>query len=108
MDIEGLELDPALRELVGRVRADDPNIAGIRVGQNAPGVVRLVIDLKRAASPQVFTLQPVAAWEKGALAQPNMRFDRDRLEARYTAHIYDSKEAASGAGSVGGGGCGCN
>lgn len=53
-------------------------------------------------------VQPVAAWEKGALAQSNMRFDRDRLEARYAAHIYDSKEAASGAGSVGGGGCGCN
>ena len=63
VDIEGLELDPALRELVGRVRADDPNIAGIRVGQNAPGVVRLVIDLKRAAKPQVFTLQPVAAYQ---------------------------------------------
>jgi len=62
VDIEGIDLDPALRELVGRVQADDPNIAGIRVGQNAPGVVRLVIDLKRAASPQVFTLQPVAAY----------------------------------------------
>jgi len=53
-------------------------------------------------------LQPVAAWEKGALAQPNMRFDRDPAASRYSAHIYDSKEAASGAGSVGGGGCGCN
>lgn len=53
-------------------------------------------------------LQPVAAWEKGALAQPTMRFDRDRAAARYSAHIYDSKEAASGAGSVGGSGCGCN
>ncbi len=62
VDIEGIDLNPALRELVGRVQADDPNIAGIRVGQNAPGVVRMVIDLKRAASPQVFTLQPVAAY----------------------------------------------
>jgi N-acetylmuramoyl-L-alanine amidase len=26
--------EPALRELVAKVRADDPNIAGIRVGQN--------------------------------------------------------------------------
>ncbi|MRV74104.1 DUF4266 domain-containing protein [Duganella sp. FT92W] len=53
-------------------------------------------------------VQPVAPWEKGMLAQPNMRFERDRNEARYAAHIYDSREAASGAGSVGGGGCGCN
>ncbi|NMM87758.1 N-acetylmuramoyl-L-alanine amidase [Rhodococcus sp. SRB_17] len=63
VDIEGIELNPALRELVAQLRSDDPNIAGIRVGQNAPGVVRLVIDLKRAALPQVFTLSPVAAYQ---------------------------------------------
>jgi hypothetical protein len=40
-----------LRELVAKVKADDPYITGIRAGQNAPGVVRLVLDLK----------QPVAA-----------------------------------------------
>ena len=63
VDIEGIDLDPALRELVGRVKPDDPNIERIRVGQNTPGVVRLVIDLKRAAKPQVFTLPPVAAYQ---------------------------------------------
>ena len=52
VDIEGLELNPALRELVGKVRADDPNIAGVRVGQNSPGVVRLVFDLKRPSPPR--------------------------------------------------------
>ncbi|MBP8101557.1 MAG: AMIN domain-containing protein, partial [Burkholderiaceae bacterium] len=35
VDIEDLELSPALRELVAKVQADDPNIAGIRVGQYA-------------------------------------------------------------------------
>lgn len=63
VDIEGIELNPSLRELVAKVQADDPNIAGIRVGQNAPGVVRLVIDLKQAARPQVFSLQPIAAYQ---------------------------------------------
>jgi len=63
VDIEGIDLDPSLRELVAKVRPDDPNIAGIRVGQNAPGVVRLVVDLKQAARPQVFTLQPIAAYQ---------------------------------------------
>ena len=62
VDIEGIELSSQLRELVAKVRADDPNIAGIRVGQNAPGVVRLVMDLKQAAKPQVFSLPPVAAY----------------------------------------------
>ena len=63
VDIEGIDLIPALRELVAKVKADDPYISGIRVGQNAPGVVRLVIDLKRPMSPQVFTLPPVAAYQ---------------------------------------------
>lgn len=63
VDIEGLELNPALRELVGKVRADDPNIAGVRVGQFSPGVVRLVFDLKQPISPQVFALPPVAAYQ---------------------------------------------
>ncbi|MEJ6023838.1 N-acetylmuramoyl-L-alanine amidase [Ramlibacter sp. PS4R-6] len=63
VDIQGLELSAQLKELVGKVRADDPNIAGIRASQHAPGVVRLIVDLKQPASPQVFTLQPVAAYQ---------------------------------------------
>ena len=63
VDIEGIDLNPALKELVAKVRPDDPTIAGIRVGQNAPGRVRLVIDLKQAIRPQVFTLTPIAAYQ---------------------------------------------
>ena len=51
IDVDGLELSPQLRELVGKVRADDPFIAGVRVGQNQPRVVRLVIDLKQPTAP---------------------------------------------------------
>ena len=36
VDIDGLELSPALRELVGKVKSDDPFIAGVRVGQVQP------------------------------------------------------------------------
>jgi N-acetylmuramoyl-L-alanine amidase len=63
IDIDGLELSPALREIVGKVRSDDPFIAGVRVGQNQPRVVRLVIDLKQGTLPQLFTLAPVAAYQ---------------------------------------------
>ncbi len=63
IDIDGLELSPQLKELVRKVRADDPYIAGVRVGQNRPKVVRLVIDLKQAIKPQVFGLAPVAAYQ---------------------------------------------
>jgi N-acetylmuramoyl-L-alanine amidase len=62
IDIDGLELSPQLRELVGKVRSDDPFIAGVRVGQSQPRVVRLVIDLKQATAPQLFALAPVAAY----------------------------------------------
>jgi N-acetylmuramoyl-L-alanine amidase len=62
VDIDGLELSPALREIVGKVKSDDPFIAGVRVGQNQPRVVRLVFDLKQQSAPQVFTLAPVAAY----------------------------------------------
>lgn len=63
IDIEGLELSAQIKELVRKVRADDPYIAGVRVGQNKPKVVRLVIDLKQAIKPQVFGLAPVAAYQ---------------------------------------------
>ncbi|TNF58879.1 MAG: N-acetylmuramoyl-L-alanine amidase [Burkholderiales bacterium] len=62
VDIEGMDLLPGLRELVGKLSPDDPNIAGIRVAQNAPEVVRLVIDLRQPIKPQVFQLDPVAAY----------------------------------------------
>jgi N-acetylmuramoyl-L-alanine amidase len=63
IDIDGLELDGALRELVGKVRPDDPFIAGVRVGQYQPRVVRLVLDLKQPVRPEQFALLPVAPYE---------------------------------------------
>ena len=61
VDIEGIELNTALRELVGKVRSDDPYITGVRVGQFTPTTVRLVLDLRQAVKPQVFNLEPVQA-----------------------------------------------
>ena len=63
IDIEGLVLSAKLRELLGKVQPDDPFIAGVRVGQNTPTVVRLVLDLKQSVVPQIFTLAPVAAYK---------------------------------------------
>jgi len=63
IDIDSLELSPALRDMVGKVRPDDPFIAGVRVGQNQPRVVRLVVDLKQPVAPQQFALAPVAAYQ---------------------------------------------
>lgn len=63
VDIKGMALMPELRELVSKVLPSDPNIAGIRVGQFAPDVVRLVLDLKQPVLPQVFTLKPIAPYQ---------------------------------------------
>ena len=62
VDLNGLELNAALRELVGKVRPGDPYIAGVRVGQYLPRVVRLVLDLKQPVRPELFTLAPVGAY----------------------------------------------
>ena len=81
IDIDGLELSPALRELVGKVRSDDPFIGGVRVGQNQPRVVRLVIDLKQPIAPQLFTLAPVAAYQHRLVFDLYPTQERDPLLA---------------------------
>ena len=81
IDVEGLELSPALRELVGKVKSDDPYIQGVRVGQNLPRVVRLVFDLKQAITPQVFTLEPVAAYQHRLVFDLYPVHERDPLLA---------------------------
>jgi N-acetylmuramoyl-L-alanine amidase len=60
LDLEVAEIAPALADLQAKLSPDDPHIAGLRVGRNRPGVVRLVLDLKAEAKPQVFTLKPIA------------------------------------------------
>jgi N-acetylmuramoyl-L-alanine amidase len=59
VDLEGLEIDLALRELIAKIQPDDPYILQVRIGQNQPKVARIVIDLKSEVDPQLFTLAPV-------------------------------------------------
>jgi len=92
VDIEGIDLIPALRELVAKVKPDDPNISGIRVGQNTPGVVRLVIDLKQAIMPQVFTLAPVAAYQYRLVFDLYPTQVADPLEALIAERLVDKKQ----------------
>ena len=100
VDIEGIDLSPALKELVAKVRADDPTIAGIRVGQSVPGVVRLVVDLKQAIAPQVFTLTPVAAYQHRLVFDLYPTRVTDPLEALISERLKDS-QTAEGAKSAG-------
>ena len=63
VDIDDLELDAGLRRIVGKVRPDDPYIAGVRVGQYLPRTVRIVFDLKQPVRLEQFALLPVAPYE---------------------------------------------
>ncbi|CAB5280978.1 N-acetylmuramoyl-L-alanine amidase [Burkholderia multivorans] len=63
VDLTGLELDQALRDLVSKIAPNDPQIQSVRVGQYQPHVVRMVFDLKGSVKPQVFTLPPVGTYK---------------------------------------------
>ena len=62
VDMQGLELNPTLKDLVAKVKPNDPYVSQIRVGQFQPGIVRLVFDLKEPIKPQLFTLEPVGEY----------------------------------------------
>jgi N-acetylmuramoyl-L-alanine amidase len=96
VDIEGIDLNPALRELVAKVRPEDPNIAGIRVGQFAPNVVRLVIDLKQPITPQVFTLPPVAAYQHRLVLDLYPTQAPDPLAALIAERLKEKETAVPG------------
>jgi N-acetylmuramoyl-L-alanine amidase len=63
VEIEGIDLSPRLSELVGKIEADDPYIARVRLGQNRPRVVRLVVELKADVAPEVFSLAPAGPYQ---------------------------------------------
>ena len=81
IDLQGLVLNPTLRELAGKVRGDDPYIAGVRIGQFSPQVVRLVFDLRQPTAPQVFGLEPVAAYGHRLVFDLKPVVERDPLLA---------------------------
>ena len=87
VDIEGLTLNSTLNELVSKVRADDPYIGTVRVGQNRPNVVRLVLDLKQPVAPQIFTLKPIGEYKYRLVLDLYPKVAQDPLLA-----IMDSKD----------------
>ncbi len=100
IDLDGLELSPQLRELVGKVKPDDPFIAGVRVGQFQARVVRLVLDLKQPVLPRQTALPPVAAYQHRLLfdlypteaPDPLLALIRDKeaAEARAARTVNDA------------------
>jgi len=95
LDLEDVELGPALAELDGKVASGDPYIEKLRVARNRPGVVRLVLDLKTEVKPQIFSLAPVAEYGYRLVLDLYPLVPPDPLAALIKA---DGKLPADGAG----------
>lgn len=100
VDIEGIDLNPELRELVGKIKPGDPYINGLRVGQNAPKVVRIVFDLKQAVVPQVFSLAPVAAYKHRLVLDLYPEQAVDPMEALIAERLRDAPRSSGGGATV--------
>ncbi|MEO8298521.1 MAG: N-acetylmuramoyl-L-alanine amidase [Burkholderiales bacterium] len=104
VDVEGLELNPLLRDLQAKILPNDPYIARVRIAQNSPRLVRLVFELKQTSRPQVFALAPVAPYRHRLVfdlrpthaQDPLLAMVRERESAqRGTGAPVPSQEAAS-------------
>ncbi|MBQ9683496.1 MAG: N-acetylmuramoyl-L-alanine amidase [Neisseriaceae bacterium] len=60
LDIKNVKLQGVLESLPAKVLNRDPYVKKIRVAQHNAATVRIVLDLKTAVEPQIFTLAPVA------------------------------------------------
>lgn len=100
VEVEGVDLDPQLKSLVAKIQSNDPYIAQVRVGQNRPGVVRLVFDLKEEIRPQVFTLEPVGEYKHRLIfdlypetpADPIAQLLNDRAKSTITPQAKTTPE----------------
>ena len=62
LDLENMEITPALTGLADGIGDKDPYVKSVRVGRFKPGTIRLVFDLKASVRPQVFSLAPVGQY----------------------------------------------
>jgi len=83
-----------LRELVGQLKTNDPHIAGIRVTQGTGNTVRLVLALKQPIRPQVFNLEPVAAYQHRLVFDLYPLNAPDPLEQLISQRVKELDEAS--------------
>lgn len=95
VDLEGIDLVAGLRELVGRLKPDDPNLAGIRVAPSAGNTVRLLLALKHPIRPQVFNLDPVAAYRHRLVMDLHPVHAPDPLAQLISQRVKELDEASA-------------
>jgi N-acetylmuramoyl-L-alanine amidase len=94
VDIDGVSMNSAIKQLVSQVKPNDPYIESIRVGQNRPHVVRIVLDLKQPIAPQVFTLKPVGKYKYRLVLDLYPKVAQDPLLALTKDNASDDPLAA--------------
>lgn len=62
IDLEDVDAASVQQALAGKLTPDDPHVAAARVGNFKAGTVRIVLDLKGEARPQLFALMPVGEY----------------------------------------------
>ncbi|MGS5086543.1 N-acetylmuramoyl-L-alanine amidase [Hydrogenophaga sp. A37] len=100
VEIEGIDLLDGMRELVAKLRSDDPNIAGMRVTPVGPNLARLTIDLKKPIKPQVFNLPPVAAYQHRLVFDLFPVEEVDPLDALIRERFLEVDEASARAAKL--------
>ncbi|NRN29469.1 N-acetylmuramoyl-L-alanine amidase AmiC [Photorhabdus heterorhabditis] len=63
VDLEGVQLNHALKGMGEQIQSRDPYLKLVRAGQFDPKTVRLVFEVKQLVSPHMFTLKPVAEFK---------------------------------------------
>jgi len=81
VDLSGVDIDGDIRNLIAKVKADDPYIQQVRVGQYQPNKVRLVFDLREPVHPELFMLEPIAKYSHRLVVDLHPTNARDPLIA---------------------------
>lgn len=81
VDIDGLTLTDGLKQIIQKVKPNDPYISRVRVGQNKPTVVRITIDFKTDVDPQVFSLKPAGQYKYRLIFDIYPAMEKDPLMA---------------------------
>ncbi len=96
LDLEDVEISPALLSLAEKIADSDPYVKAVRVGRFKPGTIRLVFDLKASVKPQIFTLAPVGTYSHRLVLDLYPLVPPDPLLAFLDRHQAD-RGAQSGA-----------
>jgi N-acetylmuramoyl-L-alanine amidase len=98
LDLENVDLTPALLALADKIVESDPYVKAVRIGRFKPGTVRLVFDLKAGVKPQLFALAPVGTYAHRLVLDLYPLVQPDPLLAFLERHQRESRAAAEPSG----------